>query len=180
MQPNADGTHSFTTGDFQDNTSTNIATSATNVFSLLNEAPPNLTAFAKQVVIRSTSYLEVAFPSLPATVGTPVFVELKAALHPVGSNAANTSMFRLNDGGVEDGIAVADASLTADTLEYHKHGYQVRPNGGGAWDTASVNALRARFGYSTDVTPPPAIDTLFLQALAPITLTPGRSMAQII
>jgi hypothetical protein len=180
LKPNADGTHSFTTGDFQDNASANISTGSTTVNTLVSKTVPSTASFAKQVVTRSTSYLEVAFESLPAGIGTPVFVELRAAVHPVGTLNATSSIFRLNDNGTITAEATADMSTAADTLEYHKHGYQTRPSTSGAWDTASVNALRARWGYRAAQVNSPAVDTLSLAVIAPITLSPSRSIPQII
>jgi hypothetical protein len=176
LAPTSDGTHSFTTGDFQNAASSNIATNATTVYQSLDEVPAVNTDFVKQVVINSVGYVEVGFEDLPTTlIGEPDYVQLVVALHPVGSNAANSSAFRLNDGGTVTAEAVLDHSVTSDTLEFSRHGYQVRPNGGGAWDTASVNALKAQWGFGGDVTPPPALDAIYLEVVAPVTAAAASS-----
>jgi hypothetical protein len=105
---------------------------------------------------------------------------LKAALHPVGGNAANLCQFRLNDAGTISAEATIDTSVATDTLEYRRHGYQVRPSGGGAWNTTAVNALMARYGFSTDIAPPPAIDALYLDVMAPITVVAPRAQGRVI
>lgn len=176
----SNGTHSFTANDFQNQASTNLTT-ASDIAALVDDYPPSLSDFVKQVVIRSTGYAEFTFSDMPASgIGEAVFVQLGIANHPVGTANANTSIMRLVDGATVTAEALADMTATADTLEYHKHGYSTAPSTSGAWSTSLVNALKARWGFSDDVTPPPALDSIWLEASAPLTLTPTGVGAQII
>jgi hypothetical protein len=171
LTPTGDGTHSFTTGDFQDQSSANIATSSTTSYQLVDEfpttAPTNSGDFVKQVVSRTAGYLEWTFSSLPENTD-PVLVCLAAAVHPVGGNAANLSQFRLVSGANVSAEATIDASVATDTLEYRKHHYTTEP-GGAAWTYAKANALRVRYGFSTDISPPPALDSVMIFAAVPYT-----------
>lgn len=182
LKPAACGTHSFTAGDFQDEASSALGTSETTSYTKLQEVPANTTAFVKQVAINASGYLEYTFGSFSSTtLGDPIFVNEVASMHPVAASTANTAAFRLNDGGTITAEAVLDTSVATDTLEFRMHGYAVRPNGSTAWTLPAVNALRARFGYSTDATPPPALDNIYLEVFAPlvdketgiVTLTPS-------
>jgi hypothetical protein len=168
LTPTGDGTHSFTAGDFQDQASANIATNSTTSYQNVDEQPPSTADFVKQVVSRTAGYLEWTFSSLP-TSGTPVLVCLAAAVHPVASNLANLSQFRLNSGGNISTEATIDASVATDTLEYRKHHYPFEPVSGAAWSAAKVNALRVRYGFSTDISPPPALDSVMIFAVLPYT-----------
>ncbi len=171
LRPTGNGTHSFTANDFQNQASTNLTT-ASDFATLANQVPVAQTTFAKQVVIRTTGYAEYTFADLPASgIGTPTFVQLMAAAHPVGALAANSTMVRLNDNGTVTAEAAADWSVATDTLEYHKHCYATAPSTSGAWSAALVNGLKAQWGFSADVTPPPALDGVYLEVVAPITFT---------
>lgn len=176
--PNGDGTHVFTAGDFQDNASAPILVAATTVHNLVDEFPPGVTDFVKQVVLRTTAKVLIAFDDLPGSgiSGTIDAVNLRGAFHPVGGNAPNQSQMHLNDGGTETAEAVFDATTATDTIEYRMHTYNVRPNGGGSFDTASVNALLGGFGYSGDISPPPALDAILLEALVACTQGAGRKI----
>lgn len=171
LRPTGNGTHSFTANDFQNQASTNLTT-ASDFSALVNKVPPATTTFAKQVVIRTTGYCELTFEDLPTTgISTPEYVQLVGAFHPVAAQTANTSQMRLNDNGTITAEALIDASVATDTLEYRKHGYQVAPSTSGAWTTNLVNGLKARYGFSDDVTPNPAIDAIYLETVAPVTFT---------
>lgn len=174
LEPTADGTHSFTDNDFQDAAAANITAAnvaAKNTWDYVNDAPgaaPDLTAFVQQVVIAATHYMEWQLRALPSGYQAPVLVCLAAAVHPVGAATANSSQFRLVSGANASAETAIDASVASNTLEYRKHHYTTEP-GGAAWTLAMVQApLRARFGYSGDATPPPAIDTLMAFVVAQV------------
>lgn len=164
------GTHSFTDNDFTNQVPANLTT-ASDIAALVDEFPPSLTDFVQQAVIRTTGYVEFAFADLDTTgLDAAGFVQLCIASHPVSTANANTSIMRLVDGGTVTAEALADMTVTADTLEYHKHGYSVAPSTSGAWSNLLVNALKARWGFSDDVTPHPALDAIWLEVSSPITM----------
>lgn len=170
LRPTGNGTNSFTDNDFQNQASTNQTQAGADFSAALNKVPPSTATFMKQVVIRSTGYGEVTFEDLPTSgIGEPEFVQLMLACHPVATNTAtNAFTFHLVDGATVTAESVQDQSVAADTLEYVKHGYSVAPSTSGAWSTTLVNALKARVGYATDVTPVPAFDAIYLEVSAPI------------
>ncbi len=171
LRATGNGTSSFTDNDFQNQAAGNLTT-ASDFSALVNQLPPAMTTFVQQAVIRTTGYFEVTFADLPSSgIGTPTFVQLMAAAHPVGALTANTSMMRLNDNATITAEAIADWSVASNTLEYHKHCYATAPSTSGAWSAALVNGLKARYGFSDDVTPHPALDAFYLEVVAPQTFT---------
>lgn len=181
VEPTSDGTHSMTANDFQDASANNLSNSTTGSWDWVNDAPsaaPTVVDFVQQVVLRTTSYMEWVLntATIPATSGTPVLVCLAAAMHPVASANANSVAFRLNSGGNVSTEAAIDTSVASNTLEYRKHHYTTEPTSGAAWTLAMVQALRARFGYSGDATPPPALDSIMAFVVVP-TSQPARKPA---
>lgn len=170
LLPNACGTHSFTAGDFVDDTATNLGTSETTSWQKLDEIPPNTTDYVQQNVDNANGYVEYAFDDVDTagrSLGDVSFVQLIAAHRPT-TTGANLVGQKLNDGGTITAEATIDHSLTANTLEYGMHGYSTRPNGGTAWDTTSANALKARFGYMTLQPAQAGLSAYYIQVFAPI------------
>ncbi len=169
LEPTADGTHSMTANDFQDDASTNLSNSTTTSWSKVDDAPsaaPSVTDFVQQVVLRTTSYMEWQLRAMTTGYSAPVLVCLAAAMHPVAAATANTVAFRLVSGANASTETAIDTSVASNTLEYRKHHYTTEP-GGAAWTGAMVQApLRARFGYSGDATPPPALDSIMAFVVA--------------
>lgn len=174
----SNGTHSFTANDFQNQASTNLTT-ASDIAALVDEFPPSISDFVKQVVIRATGYCEFIFSDLSTTgLNAAEFVQIGIASHPVGTANANTSIVRLNDSGTITSEPLTDMTFAADTLEYHITGYNAAPSTSSSWTDALVNSLAARWGYSDDVTPPPALDGIWLEVVSPFTI--GSIKGQII
>lgn len=161
FEPNANGSHSFTAGDFQDDTSTNLGTTETTSWSKLDGRPPTTTAHVKQVVIRSTGYLEYAFPVAPTT---PKCVQVCASVHITGGTQANTQKTVLYDGTTTvDAYALQITGAVVGTLR-NIVGMVATPPSGGTWTKALFDVTRLRWGYSTDVTNTPALDGLSIEA----------------
>lgn len=181
IQPVSDGTHSMTANDFQDDASANLTNATTTSWSKVDDAPtaaPTVTDFVKQVVVRSTSYMEWVLAQVPSGTGAPLLVCLAAAMHPVGAATANAAQFRLNSGGNLSTEAAIDTSIASNTLEYRKHHYTAEPGSSAAWTLAMVNALRARFGYDgTSIAAPPALDSIMAFVLAPVTQVSATAAA---
>lgn len=180
----SDGTHSFTAGtpsDFQDDAGTNLATNATTAYQKVDDATmpaagAAITAgdFLAQAVIRSTGYLEFVFPTSGEWVA-PTMVTVTAAV-AAASAATCTYDMKVNDGGTLDAASHRGRFSPAETTI--RHGWiplPTRPNGGGSWTLAAYNALRVRWGYATDVTPNPRVDSIIREAFVPVDTRTGTT-----
>lgn len=157
--PISAGAHSFTTGDFQNEAATNIATSDTASWSRLNEIPPTSTQFVQQVVIRSTGYVQYGFDVAP---GPPICVQVVASVHNVGTQA-NTQKTVLYDGtSTADSYALQITGSAAGTLRNIVGFHSAAPSG--AWSKALFDAVKVRWGFSDDVTHVPALDGIGMEA----------------
>lgn len=152
LWPRADGTHSFTLNDFVDETGAAIATSSTTAWTHLKNPLSNVVTGVevRQAVIRSTGYLEFLFDALPANVGTTINGVAVVSQHYAEGTGADTQSMRLEDGATESAIlALVDFSDTSSDYNYKM--YATAPSTSAAWTVALVNALKIRWGYSTDV-----------------------------
>lgn len=176
LEPISDGTHSMTASDFQDNASTNLSNATTTSWQLIDDAPgraPDVTDFVQQVVLRATSHMEWNLRALTIpsnlSASAPLLVSLAAAMHPVAAATANTVAFRLNSGGNVSAEAAIDTSVASNTLEFRHHFYNTEPSTAAAWTLAMAAALKAQFGFSSDATPPPALDAIMAFVVVPVT-----------
>jgi len=160
IRPSYDGTHSFTLGTFKYDNSTNVATSATDVYTYLDDNPINgLTEYISQNVLAAGEYVEFGFPT-PADTGTARAVEVVAAHHASSTTAHAVSM-KLNDGGtLADVYAGADLSNT--TITYWSKQFGAPPTGG-LWTQAKLAALKVRWGYASNVGSVPFLDGVMLE-----------------
>lgn len=161
FSPNASGDHSFTNGDFKDSSNGAIALPAGNVHSLIDERPiTNGADYVKQVVARAAGYVRFGFEDTTETTNA-IGLEVVSSQHAGGTPACNASMY-LDDGGSLGAIYEAkDISQTS--LIYHSICFATRPNAGGAWTQAAINAVASRWGYSTDISPNPYLDGVILE-----------------
>jgi hypothetical protein len=158
------GTHSFTAGDFQDHTSTNLTVGETASDDYVKELPPTTTEHVKQVVSRSAGYLEYIYDTTAAG-RIPVGVEQVIAGHNVGTQS-NLQKLQLNDGAAQsDAYAAASLGTSAGTLVTGSKHWTAAPSG--AWTAALADTLRARWGFSTDVATVPALDATWLEIAYP-------------
>lgn len=157
--PNADGTHTATGTNITDGTIATpvgaaITSARTDVFNWVNARPlgggaTDITRLINQQTLLTTQYVEVDFepttePNPPRAVD--VFtVDRQAATQSGGFSV------KLNDNGTEDVIITrSGAGVVTDRYFVKQYATMV---GGGAWTLARFNALKARFGYSSDATP---------------------------
>lgn len=168
LRPDSDGTHSFTLGDFKYDNSTNIAVAATDVWQKLDDDLQNTTDFVSQNVSRAAGYVEVGFAN-PASAQAPQAVMASASFHSSGT-AANVMGAKLNDGGTtaditdpSPGDGLADVSTTA--VQHYSQIFTAAP--GGAWTLAKLQGIRARIGFSNDISPIPFCDAIVLEAAFP-------------
>lgn len=158
--PNADGTHTATTTTIVRGTLAaptgggNVATSTdTNAWvngrPLLGGASDN-TRLVNHQTNGSTLYAEVDFePSVEAN--PPDAVEVITADRQAGTGTGDFQV-KLNDNGTEDVVVNRGVVAGAISDRYVNKQYATMV-GGGAWTSVRFNALKARFGYSSDANP---------------------------
>jgi len=159
LRPTMDGTHSFTTGTFKYDNSTNVAPAATDVNTYVDDNPiTGLGEYISQNVV-AAEYIEVGF-STPPDTGVPRGVEVVAS-HHASSTTAHAVTMRLNDGNIFDNVYL-DADLSNTTITYWSKQFQ-RPPSGGLWTYAKLGAVKVRWGYATNVGSIPFLDGVMLE-----------------
>ncbi len=164
--PVSSGTHVETAGDLQDDASANVAVNETTSWAKVDEVPmTSNTDFIKQVVLRSTSYVEYLFATGGENV-PPRAVEHVTLFHNT-TTGTNTQKAQLYDGTTAaDSYALVSAGSVAGTLASRRKCYTQTPSAT-AWTPANFNSLRGRWGFAGDVTGPPAMDAMMLEAEFP-------------
>ncbi len=160
--PTGDGTHSFTAGDFGYNAAgADVATNATDVNTYLDDDDQtSLADFIRQKVIRTAGYVEVTF-SNEASETAPRAVSITSTHHS-SSTAANQMSIQVSDDG-STWTTIWTNEDVSDTTIHVRHAVLAAPPSGGSWTQAKVNGMRARLGYSGDVTDIPYFDTISMQ-----------------
>jgi len=171
MRPNADGTHSFTANDFiRGDAGAAILVSATDVWTLLDDTTIETigtTDSVQQNVIRSTGYVEVNFEPAPDSVDA-WGVQVQSS-YDCDATGASTCFMKWNDGGTILDVysnAPTGADFSNTTATFNSTQRATAPSGG-AWTQAKLDAIRMRWGYSTDVTGSPIIHGLMLEVAYP-------------
>lgn len=168
FSPDSSGAHSFTAGDFQDNVGNNIALPDGDVHSFIDEVPITSTAdYIKQVVVRSDGYIRFGFEDTGET-NNALGVEVVSSQRAAGANSK--AAFNLDDGGTL-GTIYPLSTISFDSLIYNTKQFATAPSGG-AWTKAKINALAARWGYSTVTTPNPYLDGVILEIGWAVTAPP--------
>lgn len=165
LLPTADGTHSFTAGDFgYDAAGGDVATNATDVYTYIDDADQtSLADFIRQKTSRSTAYLEVSFAN-PSASHVPIAVGVTSSHHADGTGA-NRQSIRVSDDDFTSETQVWNANdVSNTTLTTRVSGLATKPSGG-AWTNAALAAIKARFGYSDDVSAVPYWDSISLEYL---------------
>lgn len=174
MSPNADGTHSFTANDFiRGDAGAAILTSDTDVWTLVDDVPfaaIGTTDSVQQNVIRSTGYVELALEAAPRTVdawGIQIHTQ-----HDADATGADNVKYQENDGGTTRQVYSGDVSNT--TATFLSHCMATAPTGG-AYTQAKLDALRLRWGFSSDVTGSPIVHALMLEVAYAVAAAPPPS-----
>lgn len=179
--PNADGTHTATTttivrgtlaaptggGNVAGSTDTNAWV---NGRPLLGGASDN-TRLVNQQTAGATLYAEVDFES-SAESNAPQAVEVITADRQAGTATGNFQT-KLNDNGTENAIANRGTVAGVTSDRYVNKMYATMPADSAAWTLARFNALKARFGYSSDATPDQYWRGIMIEAGYPLALPPG-------
>lgn len=178
--PRADGTHNFLlAGNFKYNNSTNVATSATDVYSYLDDLLDNITDFIAAANADAGEYIEVLPQTFQEAVTSINGLEIVGAHHAAGT-AANKQSLHILDGNTESAV-FDDADLSQTSICYTSKHYAVAPSTAAAWTRAKVEALKLRwastFGTTEDIIPVPYLDGLCIEVDYVPTPTPTVQMA---
>lgn len=172
ISPNVDGTHSFSAGDFvRGDAGANILTTDTDVYTLIDEAPfgaIDTVDSVQQNVINAAGYVEVGFEAAPR--GHSAWAIQTHGQYDADATSVNTCAIKLWDGVTLDalfGPPNGDVS-NVDAESFLTQCRNTNPTGG-AWTQAAINGIRARFGYSDDVTGSPILHGLMMEIAYPTT-----------
>jgi hypothetical protein len=154
--PDGVGTHN-TPGDFRDDDNSAIDA---NSWQRVDEVPmTSITDYVLQLNNNATGYLEFTFANTTETCireVSAVFAYHKA------SNGGNNGKGSIFAGSTESIVVSGDFGATS--IQY---GSALVAPAAASWTQAAVNALVARFGYSTDANPDPYADALVLELAVP-------------
>jgi len=170
--PTGDGTHNAGTNTIEDNAGTDIA--SPNAFPLVDNWPPDTAAYIRQATIDTTAYAEVTFANHDAAIGTiwdayPL-VAFTSSTNAVNEGACIVSFDSFSTSTEVYGTPAArtnyQSSTTTNVNFKSKNGTTAdglitRPVGN--WTTSAFDALKARIGYSGDVTGNPRWHGLMVQ-----------------
>lgn len=165
-RPNACGTHNDPSNRLQDADGSNIDA---NSWQGLDEIPPNPAASwdgIKQVTVDATAYAEILFEDCHE-LWPIVAIDSLAAMHRLSAGVGFLS-FKLQYDGAEFVDTEPVVRPEPDFWENLFLGLDTHGGDSSLFALADLtvtkfNALAMRVGYSTDVTPVPALDALLLQ-----------------
>jgi hypothetical protein len=155
--PTGDGTHVAGTNTIEDNAGTDIV--SPNAFPLLDDmASSPSTDYIMQSTIGTGNYAEVTFADVPANK-TIWGVEGYAALFSSGVNV-NDGTTRIVDSAGTSLTNIYAGDMSETSLHYRR---AIITAPGGGWTETNFNGLKARVGFSSDVTDVPRWAALMLQ-----------------
>lgn len=128
---------------------------------LLDIGNASATTRVEQTAVAGTGYIEVDMEN-SAEATDPAAVTFLAAMRADSATQTNGQV-QVNDGGTLDTFTgLIDPSETTNVNIWKTRA--TRPNGGTAWTDAAFDALKMRFGYSTDANPDVWFVGLMLEA----------------
>lgn len=157
--PNADGTHNAGTNVMERPSGVDID-AVTTAWTELVDWPTSGTGtdHVQQSAIGASNYAEVTFADQPA--GKTIWgVEGIAALWASGVNA-NNGTTRILDGSSNTLTDIYSGDMSETSVHYRR---AIITAPGGGWDGAGYQGVKARIGFSTDVTDIPRWEGLMLQ-----------------
>lgn len=156
-QPNVVGTHNLSAGEFDDDAAGAITSGDTTSYTKIAYKPVDTTKWVEQIAAAAAHYLEYGFEdSSESAAPTAVMAVTKFGQGGTGVQAVEA---RIRDGSSESTVFSGDPAEGAAP----KLIMNTKPSGG-AWTLAALNALKLRFGYSTDATPPIRLYGAILEA----------------
>lgn len=187
--PDSDGTHTFTTTNAQKGTIAaptgggNITSATNDAFNWVNGIPllggaADNTRLINQATASALQYAEVDFQPTTEVV-PPRAVEVITADRQAGT-AAGVFQTKLNDNGTENAIANAGSVSGTTSDKYVTKQYATMPADSAAWTLTRFNALKARFGYSSDATPDQYWRGIMIEAEFALPVLPIPTMNRVI
>lgn len=154
LSPASDGTHNAGTNVMENNAGTDIG--VTTAYDKLNSIPPSSTTYVQQAAVGTGNYAEVLFGDIAAThsaiIGAMGILAYTSAT--TSTNQGATIMSKDSFSSQTDiwgnPTTRADMSDGSTSNLYYKSALIA-----GVVDDTTVNALKARVGYSNDVSPNP-------------------------
>lgn len=162
LSPNAAGTSNPGTNVIEDNTGADVDDSTNPANVELDDVPLSLnTDYIKQVAVGTGNYAEVAF----ADISESVIWGARGILAYMSSDTlGNEGGCIIRDSDGQETTIWGNPTTRADYSEssmFYKSAQVLTPSGG--WTQAHVNALRARIGYSNDISPVPYWENLMIE-----------------
>jgi hypothetical protein len=182
LRPNADGTHNNAANIMELSDGSDINGTTVTAYDKLDETDWTSTADrVQQTGNGSGNYAEVQFENLPASPGT-----VKAVWGYVHYNSAGTAANTGSTIAIVNGSEVSIFGTSSTPVDMSETASQYRmakmTDPGGGWSTSIVDALKMRFGYSTDAAPDPYWQALMFevvcQAASNVTVTPAVATSQ--
>lgn len=175
--PASDGSHTATgthivQGTIATPVGAAITSATTDSFNWVNGRPilggaTDNTRLINQQTAASTEYAEHGIEQT-TEVNAPRTIEVLCALRHAAGQACN-STFKINDNGTENTV-FADTGNSNTTDCYARKHYATMPADSANWTLARFNALKLRYGYSSDATPDVYNRGWMVEAEFPITL----------
>jgi hypothetical protein len=151
-----------TPGSFSEDDGTAIDA---NTYNRLDDDPmTSLTQYVRQTVIGTGAYVELTMADTAAACVVGVSGVVAYHAQTTAADDGKTSFF---DGATER--IVLDGDMSQTSIQYAS---AIITPAAAAWTPGAVNGLRARIGYSSDVTGNPYWDSLLLEVATGITV-PG-------
>ncbi len=154
LVPTSDGTHNAGTNVIEDNAGTDIG--VTTAWNKLNSIPPSSTNYIRQATIGGTNYAEVLFGDISA-VHSSILGAFGILAYTSATTTANNGSCVVSKDSFSTNTSIhgttstpADMSDGSTANLFYKSALLAN-----VIDDTTVNALKARVGYSRDVTPNP-------------------------
>lgn len=165
MRPSSDGSHNNADTYLEDGSDNYIDGSSHYAYNKINDNPWSSTkgTYITQNTIDATKYVEVQFDN-PSISGTIFGVRAVAGIGSDGWGDNNGKIYVLDADSQSTTIFDGNHSLEGPDPIQYKGAMITVPSGG--WNITQVNALKARMGYSSDVTAAPEWHGMILEVAA--------------
>ena len=154
----ADGAHNVGSGDFEDESAVNFTNGSTTAWTHLDD-PPNSSDWISQRAGDGAAYLEFV-PTQQTLRDRVDGVYAAVVSRKEGIIGDNQFQFKILVDGALDVVYSGSGQWNVDKVNWKF--YPTKPLGG-RWSQATVNAMRYRLGYMTDVSPSNEYWTLFTE-----------------
>lgn len=154
LVPASDGTHNAGTNVMEDNAGTDIGTAS--AYDKINSIPPSSTTYVRQAAVGTGNYAEVLFGDIVAT-HSAILGAMGILAYTSATTTTNQGATIMSKDSFSSQITIwgtpttrADMSDGSTSNLYYKSALLTN-----VVDDTTVNALKARVGYSNDVSPNP-------------------------